>query len=226
MKEQTIKIAIVTMALAALLLSGCATTESSKAMDGNRAVLDKHGRPNQRYLIGSGVEVRFKAPEDGHIYLVETNADKTLIIKPLEKGVEYTFDVKNFSNFSEEEKGLLKQEGFDPKNMDFAVYFIPDRDLVDKPKQMPFDKNGLPKAEYYVGGGFDLNYRAPERGVVYVIEANSGKIVQTESLTKGYSFNLPINPADVDHHTRLKAMGIDPLNMKLQMYFVPEPRGE
>ena len=220
------KTVLMMITVSVLFLGGCDTTGSNRELDGRRAVLNKHGLPNQKYLIGSGVEVRFKAPEDGHIYLVETNSDKNLIIKPLEKGVEYLYDIRDYATLDPEEKALLVSKGIDPDKMDLAVYFVPVRELVQKPKQNAFDENGLPKEEYYVGGGYDLNYRAPERGVVYVIEANSGKIIQSKSLSKNTSFDLPIDPADTTHQTRLKAMGIDPVNMKLRMYFVPEPQGE
>jgi len=58
-----------------------------------------------------------------------------------------------------------------------------------------FDKDGLPKQQYYVGGGVSINYRAPGvPGNVYVVEENSRKLLTTESLDKDEVFNFDIDP--------------------------------
>ena len=90
-----------------------------------------------------------------------------------------------------------------------------------------FDKDGLPKQQYYVGGGFSINYRAQGvPGNVYVVEENSKKLIATESLDKDqvYSFNFDTSNEDV--HMRLKEVGIDPLNLEFSLYFVPQQQAE
>ncbi len=90
-----------------------------------------------------------------------------------------------------------------------------------------FDKDGLPKQQYYVGGGYHINYRAPGvPGDVYVVEENSKKLIATESLDKEKVFRLNIDTSDEDVHMQLKEMGIDPLNMKFSLYFVPQQQAE
>jgi hypothetical protein len=90
-----------------------------------------------------------------------------------------------------------------------------------------FDKDGLPKQQYYVGGGVSINYRAPGvRGNVYVVEENSRKLIETESLDKLQVYNFNIDTSDEDIHMRLKTMGIDPLNLKFSLYFVPQQQSE
>lgn len=90
-----------------------------------------------------------------------------------------------------------------------------------------FDKDGLPKQQYYVGGGFSINYRAPGvRGNVYVVEENSGKLLVTESLEEHQVYNLDIDPREEDIHMRLKTIGMDPLNLKFSLYFVPQQQAE
>lgn len=84
-----------------------------------------------------------------------------------------------------------------------------------------FRSDGLPEEDYYVGGGFSLNYLAHEHGIVYVVENVSGKILITESLKKGSRYQADINPTEDEVHLRLKSIGIDPTNMKLSLYFVP-----
>lgn len=84
-----------------------------------------------------------------------------------------------------------------------------------------FDKDGLPKQQYYVGGGFSLNYRAMIPGTVYVVEENTGTLLITESLGTNQVYDADIDPTNEDVHLRLKSTGIDPTNMKLSLYFVP-----
>jgi hypothetical protein len=89
-----------------------------------------------------------------------------------------------------------------------------------------FDKDGLPKQQYYVGGGFSINYRAPGvPGNVYVVEENSKKLIVTESLDKDKVFSLNFDTSEVDD-LGLKEMGIDPLNLKFSLYFVPQQQSE
>jgi hypothetical protein len=90
-----------------------------------------------------------------------------------------------------------------------------------------FDKDGLPKQQYYVGGGFHINYRAPGvPGNVYVVEENSKKLLVTESLDKDKDFSLDVDPKDEDIHMQLKTIGMDPLNLKFSLYFVPQQQAE
>jgi hypothetical protein len=90
-----------------------------------------------------------------------------------------------------------------------------------------FDKDGLPKQQYYVGGGAVMNYRAPGvPGTVYVVEENSRTLIVTESLDKDKVYNLNIDLKDDDVHMGLKAMGMDPLNLKFALYFVPQQQAE
>jgi len=90
-----------------------------------------------------------------------------------------------------------------------------------------FDKDGLPKQQYYVGGGVGINYRAPGvPGNIYVVEENSRTLLATESLDKDQVFNFDIDPRDEDIHMRLKTIGIDPLNLKFALYFVPQQQSE
>ena len=85
-----------------------------------------------------------------------------------------------------------------------------------------FRPDGLPKQEYYVGGGVDISYRATERGTAFVVEENSGKLIKTETVTRNSVFQFHIDPIDEDIHMGMKTLGIDPLNVKFNLYFVPD----
>ncbi|UCG50233.1 MAG: hypothetical protein JSU94_10660, partial [Phycisphaerales bacterium] len=48
-----------------------------------------------------------------------------------------------------------------------------------------FDKDGLPKQQYYVGGGLQIHYQAPGvPGNIYVVEENSRTLLITATLDK------------------------------------------
>jgi len=84
-----------------------------------------------------------------------------------------------------------------------------------------FDKNGLPKQQYYVGGGFGFDYKATETGIFYIVEKNTGKFVITKSLDAGETFEESINPSDENLMKSLASLGIDTTNMAFSFYFVP-----
>jgi hypothetical protein len=84
-----------------------------------------------------------------------------------------------------------------------------------------FGSDGLPKQEYYVGGGFNLHYQAKMPGTVYVVEEISGKLLITESVGIDHPYELSIDPSDEDHLARLMSMGMNPEDIKLGLYFVP-----
>ena len=63
-------------------------------------------------------------------------------------------------------------------------------------------------------------------GNVYVVEENSKKLIATESLDKDKVFSLDFDTSDEDVHMRLKEMGMDPLNLKFSLYFVPQQQAE
>jgi hypothetical protein len=90
-----------------------------------------------------------------------------------------------------------------------------------------FDKDGLPKQQYYVGGGFSVEYRAQRvPGNVYVVEENSRKLIVTESLDKDQVYSFTFESMDDEVQKNLKAMGMDPLNLKFSLYFVPQQQAE
>ncbi|MHC4289849.1 MAG: hypothetical protein ACYSO4_02940 [Planctomycetota bacterium] len=81
-----------------------------------------------------------------------------------------------------------------------------------------FRSDGLPKQQYYVGGGFMIEYEAPSPGTLYVVEKTSIKFIVTKSLDEGEVFELSLDPTDT---AGLEKIGIDPLDVKFCMYFVP-----
>ena len=45
-----------------------------------------------------------------------------------------------------------------------------------------FNSKGLPNQKYFVGGGLDIQWRAPQPGTAYLVEEKTGRIVITKSI--------------------------------------------
>lgn len=223
MKKHITQTGLSMVTIAALLLGGCTAPGMNRAHGGS-SVLNKNGVPNRAFFVAEGLDIEFQAPAPGHIYLVDENSNKTVLVDPIEKGEPYDFDVTRFYPLDDETRELLTKEGFDPDNMRFSLYFVPNSAMFQSQKQNAFDNNGLPQKQYYVGGGYIINFQAPADGTAYLVEANLAKIIQTDSLSTGEEYVLEIDPADEEIKNRMIAMGLTPDNprdMKFELYFVP-----
>lgn len=82
-----------------------------------------------------------------------------------------------------------------------------------------YDKNGLPKPHYYVGGGFSVDFTAPVPGVLYVVEEHTRALISSESLDQGESFSVDMtSQGDLDY---LEENGVELKNVKIGVYYVP-----
>jgi hypothetical protein len=77
-------------------------------------------------------------------------------------------------------------------------------------------RGGLPDAKWQVGGGFAIDFTAPEDGMAYVVDLSAKRYLVTESLSNGENFSFwPDTEED------FKAAGIDPAKANIAFYFVP-----
>ena len=81
----------------------------------------------------------------------------------------------------------------------------------------------LPDAPRLVGGGLMIEWKVPERGTVYLVEKQTGKIVETRSLEEGevYSFSAT-SIVQADEFEQM--LGIRFSQARFLLYF--EPAGE
>ncbi|MCK4628888.1 MAG: hypothetical protein KAT56_07780, partial [Sedimentisphaerales bacterium] len=82
-----------------------------------------------------------------------------------------------------------------------------------------FNSNGIPKHQYLVGGGFEIEYVAPANGTAYWVEESTQKILETKSLNSGDKAEFgggAMDPAQVK-----QLLGIDLKDVKFMLYFVP-----
>lgn len=86
----------------------------------------------------------------------------------------------------------------------------------------PLQGADLPRDAQIVGGGFTIEWIAPADGTVLLYERKSGKLVETESLSEGdsYDFEMDLNDEEVTQ-TFEKAFGIPVKDARLVLYFKP-----
>jgi hypothetical protein len=82
----------------------------------------------------------------------------------------------------------------------------------------------LPDSPRLVGGGLMIEWKAPERGTVYLIEKQTGKIVETRSLEEGevYSF-AATSVVQADEFEQV--LGIRFSRARFQLFFEPAGAG-
>jgi len=97
--------------LAAGLLAGCASKER----------LHVAGLPGEQYLVGGGLNISWKAPEAGTVYLIEKRTRKLVETRSLEEGGVFSFTVD--STVRAQELGDIL--GINLARAEFLLYFEP-----------------------------------------------------------------------------------------------------
>ncbi|HSV98662.1 MAG TPA: hypothetical protein VLI39_00710 [Sedimentisphaerales bacterium] len=88
----------------------------------------------------------------------------------------------------------------------------------------PLQGADLPRDAQIVGGGFRVDWIAPADGTVLLYERKSGKLVETESLSEGDSYEYDMDLSDEEvTQTFEKAFGIPVKDARLVLYFKPAP---
>jgi hypothetical protein len=85
----------------------------------------------------------------------------------------------------------------------------------------PYNSSGIPSKRYISGGGFLIEYTAKEPGTAVVVEQTTNKVLVTKTLGKGEEFEMDFDPTEED---LAKALGIQPSEARLVLYFVPDQR--
>lgn len=82
------------------------------------------------------------------------------------------------------------------------------------------EAGGLPGEEYLVGGGLMIEWEAPTAGTAYLVEKETGKIIETRSLAEGETFSFSISTG-VQAEEFEKVLGIDFGQARFLLYFKP-----
>jgi hypothetical protein len=84
-----------------------------------------------------------------------------------------------------------------------------------------FGPEGIPAEGFLVGGGYQIRYVAPEPGVVYLVEAQKGILLGTESLSEGQAFEFYPEP---DIEEAFHRVGVNLTEAQFLLYFIPESK--
>jgi hypothetical protein len=90
------------------------------------------------------------------------------------------------------------------------------------PRPSVMRSDGMPQDKYLVGGGFSMKYVAPVDGTVYVVDSVSRRMLVTESLEAGETFDQSLGPIEQTTKEGFQALGLDLSKARLQLYFVPD----
>jgi hypothetical protein len=81
----------------------------------------------------------------------------------------------------------------------------------------------VPGKEYLVGGGIMIEWRAPERGTVYLVEERTNKIVETRSMAEGDVYTFAVTSV-VQASDYEELLGIKFSRARFLLYFEPAGR--
>ena len=101
--------------LAIMFLAGCSSITYYK--DTN---FDSNGLPNHKYLVGAGLDIQWRSPQAGTVYLVEEKTSRIVITRSLDEDDEF-----EFNHGSVEEEETKKIFGVNLNELRFSLYFIP-----------------------------------------------------------------------------------------------------
>ena len=83
----------------------------------------------------------------------------------------------------------------------------------------------LPGRQYLVGGGLNIEWKAPEPGTIFLVEKKTGKLVQTRSLDEGDVFSFTVD-STVRAEELGDILGISLAKTQFLLYFEPAGEGQ
>ena len=82
------------------------------------------------------------------------------------------------------------------------------------------EPDGLPGDEFLVGGGMMIDWEAPSAGTAYLVEKETGRIIETRSLDAGDRFSFSLGSASQVESFE-EVIGINFSSARLLLYFQP-----
>ena len=82
-----------------------------------------------------------------------------------------------------------------------------------------FNSKGLPNSRYFIGGGLEIVWTAPQEGTAYLVEENTGKFIITKSLEADEKFDF--SPGNVKPQEAKEIFGVEMSKLKFCLYFIP-----
>jgi hypothetical protein len=81
----------------------------------------------------------------------------------------------------------------------------------------------LPPDKYVVGGGTMIDWQAPSDGTAYLVEKESGKIVETRSMKKDDTYSFSVTSSGQAKEFE-QTLGVKFSDARFLLYFEPEDR--
>ena len=98
-----------------MLPAGCMSMRPYSGKD-----FDSKGLPNQKYLVGGGLQIEWVAPEAGTAYLVEETTGKIVMTKSMQPGDKFEFNPGQAD--PKEAKEIF---GVEMSELKFSLFFVP-----------------------------------------------------------------------------------------------------
>ncbi|MEN6306130.1 MAG: hypothetical protein ABFD91_00110 [Anaerohalosphaeraceae bacterium] len=109
--KRGVLVAVVSV-LCVVLLGGC-------IIIGNEVKPDNFGQAKEGNRVGGGFNIKFIAPEDGTIHLLDKKSGKNILTESITANTEYRFSATDLN------KEQYKKWGVDVNKADFVLYFYP-----------------------------------------------------------------------------------------------------
>jgi len=100
-----------------------------------------------------------------------------------------------------------------------VIMFLAGCSSMTYDKDANFDSDGLPNHKYLVGGGLDIEWKAPTAGTAYLVEESTKKIIKTDYLDP--EEEIEFSPGKIDEEEAKKFFGIELNKLKFSLYFIP-----
>ena len=114
---------LVILAVVSILASGCQNF-SLRGNDLRKDVFDHEGMPDDKYLVGGGYFIIYRADVEGELFLVDEASERLLATVSLQPGEDHEmiYDIRD-----EKLAANLDALGIDPKKAKFKLFFVPRR---------------------------------------------------------------------------------------------------
>lgn len=123
--KRMVSVAVVSV-LCVVLLGGC-------IIIGNEVKPDNFGQAKEGNRVGGGFNIKFVAPEDGTIHLLDKKSGKNILTESIMANTVYRFSATDLN------KEQYKKWGVDINKADFVLYFYPKnpKPMAPKPPMAP-----------------------------------------------------------------------------------------
>lgn len=90
-------------------------------------------------------------------------------------------------------------------------------------RQRHLQADYLPPEKFLVGGGTMIDWAAPSDGTAYLVEKESGKIVETRSMKKDDTYSFSVSSSGQAKEFE-QTLGVKFSDARFLLYFEPEDR--